>query len=88
MIPMAMWRDTKLVLSYKWFIQKKCIDFKETFSLVYLKDSFRTKMTLAAYFNLELYQMDVKTLFLNGNIDETLYGATRKLCFKRFKGYG
>jgi hypothetical protein len=45
-------------------------------------------MTLAAYFNLELYQMDVKTLFLNGNIDETLYGATRKLCFKRFKGYG
>jgi len=53
-----------------------------------MKDSFRTKIALVAYFNLELYQMDVKTLFLNGNIDEPLYGATRQFCFKRFKGDG
>ena len=30
-------------------------------------------MTLVAYFDLELHQMDVKPAFLNGNIDETIY---------------
>ena len=30
-------------------------------------------MALMAYFDLELYHMDVKTVFLNRNIDETIY---------------
>ena len=30
-------------------------------------------MALVAHFDLELYQMDVKTVFLNGDIDETIY---------------
>jgi hypothetical protein len=30
-------------------------------------------MVLVAHFNLELHQMDVKTAFLNGDIDETIY---------------
>ncbi|RVW24110.1 hypothetical protein CK203_088757 [Vitis vinifera] len=30
-------------------------------------------MALAAHYDLELHQMDVKTAFLNGNIDETIY---------------
>lgn len=30
-------------------------------------------MALVAHFDLELHQMDVKTAFLNGNIDETIY---------------
>ncbi|XP_073051223.1 secreted RxLR effector protein 161-like [Primulina eburnea] len=30
-------------------------------------------MALVAHFDLELHQMDVKTTFLNGNIDETIY---------------
>ena len=30
-------------------------------------------MTLIAYFDLELHQMDMKTVFLNENIDETNY---------------
>ena len=29
-------------------------------------------MTLVAHYDLELHQMDVKTAFLNGNIDETI----------------
>ena len=30
-------------------------------------------MALVSHFNLELHQMDVKTSFLNGDIDETIY---------------
>ena len=30
-------------------------------------------MTLVANFNLKLYKMDVKTMFRNGDIDETIY---------------
>ena len=30
-------------------------------------------MTLVAYFDIELHQMDVKMAFLNDNIDETIY---------------
>ena len=30
-------------------------------------------MALVAHFDLELHQMDLRTTFLNGNIDETIY---------------
>ena len=57
----------------KGFTQREDIDFSETFSPVSSKDSFRTIITLVAYFDLELHQMDVKTAFLNGDIEETIY---------------
>ena len=57
----------------KGYTQKEGINFKETFSLVSSKNSFRTIMALVANYDLELHQMNVKTMFLNGNIDETIY---------------
>ena len=42
-------------------------------SPVSTKDSFRTVMALVTHFDLELHQMDVKIVFLNGDIDETIY---------------
>ena len=63
----------KARLVAKGYTQKEGIDFKETFSPVSSKDSFRTIMALVAHYDLELHQMDVKTTFLNGNIDETIY---------------
>ena len=53
----------------KGYSQREDIDFKETFSPVSTKDSFRVIMALVAHFDLELHQMDVKTTFLNGDLD-------------------
>ena len=45
----------KARLVAKGFAQKEGIDYKETFSPVSSKDSFRTIMTLVAHFDLELH---------------------------------
>ena len=63
----------KARLVAKGYTQKKGIDYKETFSPVSSKDSFSTIMALVAHFDLELHQIDVKTAFLNSDIDETIY---------------
>ena len=63
----------KARLVAKGFTQRLGIDYKETFSPVSSKDSLRTIMALVAHFDLELHQMDVKTAFLNGDVEETIY---------------
>ena len=62
----------------KGFTQREGIDYNETFSLVSCKDSFRIIMALVAHYNLELHQMDVKTAFLNGDLEENVYMAQPK----------
>ncbi|RVW17863.1 Retrovirus-related Pol polyprotein from transposon TNT 1-94 [Vitis vinifera] len=63
----------KARLVVKGYSQREGIDFKETFSPVSTKDSFRVIMVIVAHFDLELHQMDVKTAFLNGDLDEEVY---------------
>ncbi|GKB01170.1 retrovirus-related pol polyprotein from transposon TNT 1-94, partial [Tanacetum coccineum] len=63
----------KARLVAKGYTQKNSVDYNETFSPVSKKDSLRIILALVAHFDLELHQMDVKTVFLNGNLKEEVY---------------
>ena len=55
------------------FSQKEGIDYEETFAPVARYTSIRTIMALASIMKWDLHQMDVKTAFLNGVIEEEVY---------------
>nr|GFC87228.1 retrovirus-related Pol polyprotein from transposon TNT 1-94 [Tanacetum cinerariifolium] len=53
--------------------QEEGIDFEESFSLVARLKAIRIFLAYAAHKNMVVYQMDVKTAFLNGNLREEVY---------------
>lgn len=55
------------------FSQKEGIDYEETFAPVARYTSIRTIIAIAAAKGRKLHQMDVKTTFLNGMIEEEVY---------------
>ncbi|CAL1388160.1 unnamed protein product [Linum trigynum] len=60
-------------LVVKGYRQRENIDFFDTYSPVSRITSIRVMIALAALNNLVVHQMDVKTAFLNGDLDEEIY---------------
>ena len=60
-------------LVVKRYTQKEGIDYEETFSPVAMLKSIRILLSIAAHYDYEIWQMDVKTTFLNSNLDEEIY---------------
>ncbi|KAK9018612.1 hypothetical protein V6N11_001582 [Hibiscus sabdariffa] len=57
----------------KGFRQIHGVDYDETFSPVAMFKSIRILLAVAAFHDYEIWQMDVKTAFLNGKLEEDVY---------------
>ena len=63
----------KARLVAKGFSQVEGIDYTETFSPVAKMNSIRLVLSLAASLKWEVHQMDVKSVFLHGDLHEEIY---------------
>ncbi|RVW41557.1 Retrovirus-related Pol polyprotein from transposon TNT 1-94 [Vitis vinifera] len=80
----------KARLVIKGYRQTEGLDYFDTYSPVTRINSIRMVLAIAALRNLEIHQMDVKTAFLNGDLDEEIYmeqpegfsapGQEKKVC--------
>ncbi|GJS78004.1 retrovirus-related pol polyprotein from transposon TNT 1-94 [Tanacetum coccineum] len=72
--------DKVMVITFKWIYKVKLdklgeegIDFEESFALVARLEAIRIFLAFVAHMNMAVYQMDMKTAFLNGNPREEVY---------------
>ena len=63
--------NTRLVA--KGFSQQFCVDYGETFAPVARLDTVRTILSTGAQHKWKIYQLDVKSTFLNGILQEEVY---------------
>ena len=57
----------------KGYLQQEGVDYTKTFALVARLEAIRILLPFVAHHGMMLYQMDVKSTFLNGLIKEKVY---------------
>ncbi|GAQ93583.1 putative retrotransposon protein [Klebsormidium nitens] len=81
----------------KGYLQKQGIDFQEVYAPVSKHTTLRALLAVLAARDLELHQLDVKTAFLNGELEETIYmkqpqgyeqGGPEMVCLLKRSLYG
>ena len=70
----------KARLVVKGYRQKEGLDYFDTYSTVTRITSIRMLISIAALFNIEIHQMDVKTAFLNGDLNAVIYMEQSEGC--------
>ncbi|KAL0281726.1 UNVERIFIED_CONTAM: Retrovirus-related Pol polyprotein from transposon TNT 1-94 [Sesamum radiatum] len=88
----------KARLVAKGYTRRPGVDFEETYSPVAMAKSIRILLALAAWYDYEIWQMDVKTAFLNGFVEEEIFmdqpegfttvGEEQKVCRLQRSIYG
>ncbi|GJS91997.1 retrovirus-related pol polyprotein from transposon TNT 1-94 [Tanacetum coccineum] len=63
----------KARLVARGYRQEEGIDFEESFAPIARLEAIRIFLAFAAHMNMVVYQMDVKTAFVNGNLREEVY---------------
>ncbi|KAL0293144.1 UNVERIFIED_CONTAM: Retrovirus-related Pol polyprotein from transposon RE2 [Sesamum radiatum] len=85
-------------LMAKGYTQRPGVDFEENYSPVAMAKSIRILLAVAAWYDNDIWQMDVKTAFLNGFVEDEIYmdqpegfttvGEEQKVCRLKRSIYG
>ena len=87
----------KVRLVAKGYRKKQGVDYDETFSQVAMLKSIRILLSIAAHYDYEIWKMNVKTAFFNGNLTKEVYmtqpegftfGSGSKVCKLQRSIYG
>jgi hypothetical protein len=87
----------KARLVAKGYLQKQGVDFEEVYAPVSKYTTLRALLAVVAARDMELHQLDVKTVFLNGELKEEIYmhqaqgyeeGGPRMVCHLKKTLYG
>nr|GEU76045.1 reverse transcriptase domain-containing protein [Tanacetum cinerariifolium] len=65
--------NNKARLVARGYRQEEGINFEESFASVARLEAIRSFLAFVAHMNMVVYQIDVKTMFLNGNMREEVY---------------
>ena len=63
----------KARLVCKGYAQQQGIDFEEPFAPIARLEAIRMLLALSSFQKFKVYQMDVKSTFLNGDLEEEFY---------------